>query len=109
MNVIFFTPGGADVSLARRASLAPLRRRGDDSQRFFASRRRLLSKDLNEGSERRAATGSEKIVQQSRITRASAQLRRIMVWAIICSLPVHFILHISNDRATSDAVLLMGA
>lgn len=114
VNVIFFTPGDADVSPAR---LARLRRPGDDSKRFTASRRRLLPRDLSEACESRAATDSEKVAQQSRLTRASAQVRRIMICACatICCLPVHFILSVHlnteqwNDRATPNTAFLATA
>lgn len=73
VNVIFFTLGGAGPSVARRALLALFRL---DSQRFSASRC-LSCKNLGEVS--RAATGAERRNPQSRPTRASAWVRRVMV------------------------------
>jgi hypothetical protein len=74
--VIFFTPAGADVPVARRAFLASFRLWVDASQRLTASSR-LALKDLSEVS--RADTGSETRVPQSRLTKANAWPRRIMV------------------------------
>lgn len=73
VNVIFFTLGGAEPSVARRALVAPFRL---DSQRFSASSC-LSCKNLDEVS--RAATGAERRNPQSRPTRASAWVRRVMV------------------------------
>ena len=73
VNVIFFTLGGEEPSVARRALVALFRL---DSQRFSASRC-LSCKNLDEVS--RPATGTERRNPQSRPTSASAWVRRVMV------------------------------
>lgn len=78
--MIFFTPEGGDVSVARRGSTAPFRPRAENSQRLAASRR-FAFKDLKEGSMIRAAVPTKSVTPR-RLSRASAWIRRAMIRAI---------------------------
>src|SRR5260221_1202057 len=86
LNVMFVTLGTGS-SVARCALVARFR---PDSRRLTASRR-LSCRSLGDGL--RAATGAEKIIPQSRPTRARKWARRVMVYKEYYTPFPHFILY----------------